>query len=103
MMSVDLTTESGLRAGKPRMQFERTLSRSAVDSGAWGHIYAVFPDGKRFLFVENDEQPEVRELKVVLKLVRGTESACADQINVRVRDSVVSRLPASARTASSPS
>ena len=66
IMSVDLTTESGLLAGKPRMLFERTLSRSAIDSGLWGHIYAVFPDGKRFLFVEHADQEEVRELKVVL-------------------------------------
>jgi hypothetical protein len=26
----------------------------------------VFPDGKRFLFVDNAVQPEVRELRVVL-------------------------------------
>jgi hypothetical protein len=26
----------------------------------------VFPDGKRFLFVDNPVQPEVRELRVVL-------------------------------------
>ena len=36
------------------------------DSGQWGHTLAVFPDGKRFLFVENPVQPEVRELRVVL-------------------------------------
>jgi serine/threonine-protein kinase len=66
IMSVDLATDAGLRAGKPRVLFERTLARSAIDSGQWGHIYAVFPDGKRFLFVENPEQPEVRELRVVL-------------------------------------
>ena len=39
---------------------------SAGDSGQWGHTFAVFPDGKRFLFVENPVQPEVRELRVVL-------------------------------------
>jgi hypothetical protein len=38
----------------------------AADSGAWGHTYGVFPDGKRFLFVDNAVQPEVRELRVVL-------------------------------------
>jgi len=32
----------------------------------WGHTYAVFPDGKWFLFIENAVQPEVRELRVVL-------------------------------------
>ena len=26
----------------------------------------MFPDGKRFLFVDNAAQPEVRELRVVL-------------------------------------
>ena len=66
VMTVDLNAESGLHPTKPRTLFERALSPSAADSGVWGHIYAVFPDGKRFLFVENAVQPEVRELRVVL-------------------------------------
>jgi hypothetical protein len=66
IMSVDLNSESGLHPTKPRMLFERTFSSSAADSGVWGHTWAVFPDGKRFLFVENAVQPEVRELRVVL-------------------------------------
>jgi eukaryotic-like serine/threonine-protein kinase len=65
MMSVDLNTESGLNSAKPRMLFERNFSLFA-ESGQWGHTYAVFPDGKRFLFVENAVRPEIRELKVVL-------------------------------------
>jgi Tol biopolymer transport system component len=66
VMSVDLNAESGLHAARPRMVFERAPSGTARDSGQWGHTYAVFPDGKRFLFVENVVQPEVRELRVVL-------------------------------------
>ena len=66
IMSVDLNSESGLHPTKPRMLFERTFSSSSADSGIWGHTWAVFPDGKRFLFVENPVQPEVRELRVVL-------------------------------------
>jgi eukaryotic-like serine/threonine-protein kinase len=66
VMTVDLNAESGLHPTKPRTLFERALSPSAADSGVWGHTYAVFPDGKRFLFVENAVQPEVRELRVVL-------------------------------------
>jgi len=66
LMSVDLNTDSGLNPGRPRALFERTLSSSSADSGQWGHTYAVFPDGKRFLFVENAARPEVRELRVVL-------------------------------------
>jgi eukaryotic-like serine/threonine-protein kinase len=66
VMSVDLNGESGLRPSKPRMLFERAVSPSAADSGQWGHTYAVFPDGKRFLFVDNAAQPEIRELRVVL-------------------------------------
>ncbi len=65
MMSVELNTESGLNSAKPRMLFERKFSLFA-ESGQWGHTYAVFPDGKRFLFVENAVRPEIRELKVVL-------------------------------------
>ena len=66
VMSVDVNGESGLHPTKPRLLFERAVSPSAADSGAWGHTYAVFPDGKRFLFVDNAVQPEVRELRVVL-------------------------------------
>jgi hypothetical protein len=65
-MTVDLDAESGLHPTKPRTLFERALSPSAADSGLWGHTYAVFPDRKRFLFVDNPVQPEVRELRVVL-------------------------------------
>jgi len=66
IMSVDLNTESGMNPTKPRTLFERTFSMSSGDAGVVGHIYAVFPDGKRFLFVENAARPEVRELKVIL-------------------------------------
>jgi len=66
LMSVDLKAESGLHPSKPRMLFERAFSPSAADSGVWGHTYAVFPDGKRFLFVDNPVQPEVRELRVII-------------------------------------
>jgi hypothetical protein len=65
VMSVDLNTQSGLNSAKPRILFERTLS-SFAESGQWGHTYAVFPDGKRFLFVENAVRSEIRELRVVL-------------------------------------
>jgi Tol biopolymer transport system component len=66
VMSVDLNTESGLSAAKPRLLFERPPSTDAFDSGQWGHTYAVFPDGKRFLFVESAAKPEIHELIVVL-------------------------------------
>ena len=65
-MSVELNTESGLHPAKSRLLFEKTFSASSADSGIWGHTWAVFPDGKRFLFVENPAQPEIRELRVVL-------------------------------------
>jgi eukaryotic-like serine/threonine-protein kinase len=66
LMSVDLNADSGLHPARPRRLFERTFSPSSVDSGAWGHTYAVFPDGNRFLFVENAPQPEIRDIRVVL-------------------------------------
>ena len=37
----------------------------SISPGSRGR-YAVSPDGKRFLLVENAVQPEVRELRVVL-------------------------------------
>ena len=66
VMSVDLNTESGLQAAKPRLLFEKMRSAAAGDAGLWGHTFGVFPDGKRFLFADNPVQPEVRELRVVL-------------------------------------
>jgi eukaryotic-like serine/threonine-protein kinase len=66
IMSVDLNSETGLHPAKPRLLFERALSSSSTESGIWGHNWAVFPDGKRFLFVGSPPQPEVRELRVVL-------------------------------------
>jgi serine/threonine-protein kinase len=66
LMSVDLNVASGLHPTRPRRLLDRTFAVSAADSGVWGHTYAVFPDGKRFLFVENGVRPEVRELRVVL-------------------------------------
>ena len=64
LMSVELSTESGLHAGKPRMLFETKFAR--VERGTLGHVLSVFPDGNRFLFVEHIVRPEVRELVVVL-------------------------------------
>jgi serine/threonine-protein kinase len=64
LMTVDLDTTSGLRAGKPRELFHGPLVRD--EPRMPGRSYAVFPDGKRFLFVERAPQPEIRELVVVL-------------------------------------
>jgi Tol biopolymer transport system component len=66
VMSVDVAADPVLRVGRPQMLFERAPSVSAMNSGQWGHTYAVMPDGKRFLFSSNAPRPEVRELKVVL-------------------------------------
>jgi serine/threonine-protein kinase len=66
VMGVELNGVAGLHPAKARMLFERAVSPSAADSGVWGHTYAVFPDGKRVLFVDNVVQPEIRELRVIL-------------------------------------
>jgi len=65
-MSVDLNAESAAPESKPRPLFERPSAPIAIDSRQFGHTFAVFPDGKRFLFVDQPVQPEVRELRVVL-------------------------------------
>ncbi len=64
VMAADVETGSALRVAKPRMLFENAAVR--MDTAFWGRAYAVFPDGKRFLFVERAVPPEVRELVVVL-------------------------------------
>lgn len=52
--------------GRDPPTVERAFSSFSADSGIWGHTSAVFPDGKRFLFVDSPVQPEVRELRLVL-------------------------------------
>ncbi len=63
LMSADVILAPALTVGKPRLVFETKLD---LDGGlAW--MYDVYPDGKRFLFLEEaSAQPEVRELRVVL-------------------------------------
>ncbi len=63
MMVVDVTTEPGFRAGRPRLLFRN-------DFGATTPLrdYDVTPDGQRFLMVRGGLSPpeEITELKVVL-------------------------------------
>ena len=60
--TIDVNTQSGLNAGKPRMLFETKFRLE----GALGRTYAVFPDGRRFLFVDQEAAPKAREIVVVL-------------------------------------
>ncbi len=63
LMAVDVNTQSGWSVGKPRMLFEHKFTVPSLEAR---RAYDVFPDGKRFLFVERAAQREVRELSVVL-------------------------------------
>lgn len=63
VMCVDLHTDQGLQPGKPRMLFE---NRFSLDQRMQGRIGAALPNGKGFVFVEQINPPEVRELVVVL-------------------------------------
>jgi serine/threonine-protein kinase len=61
--AVDISTEGGFSASKPRELF-----RGGYRDSQGGAGYAMSPDGKRFLMVKNDPQPEenVTHLRVVL-------------------------------------
>jgi Tol biopolymer transport system component len=52
MMAVDIATQSGFAAGKPRMLFEGRYERSPATSPN----YDVSPDGQRFLMLKPSEQ-----------------------------------------------
>jgi serine/threonine protein kinase/Tol biopolymer transport system component len=52
MMAVDIGTQSGFAAGKPRMLFEGRYERSPATSPN----YDVSPDGQRFLMLKADEK-----------------------------------------------
>ena len=63
MMAVDIATQPGFAAGKPRMLFEGRYESSpmAVDN------YDVSPDGQRFLMVKASEQAQApTQINVVL-------------------------------------
>jgi hypothetical protein len=51
-MAVDIATQSGFAAGKPRMLFEGRYQLSPVQTDD----YDVSPDGQRFLMLKPSEQ-----------------------------------------------
>jgi serine/threonine protein kinase/Tol biopolymer transport system component len=64
MMAVDIATQPGFAAGKPRMLFERQYVRTPGTNSN----YDVFPDGQRFLMLKAVEQAQAAptQINVVL-------------------------------------
>jgi eukaryotic-like serine/threonine-protein kinase len=64
MMAVDITTQPGFSAGKPRMLFERRYAPGVVPVAN----FAVSPDGQRFLMVKPVEEAQAAptQINVVL-------------------------------------
>jgi len=64
MMAVDIATQPGFAAGKPRMLFEGRYQLSPVQSAD----YDVSPDGRRFLMLRPSEQTQAAptQINVVL-------------------------------------
>jgi eukaryotic-like serine/threonine-protein kinase len=62
MMAVDIATQPGFAAGKPRMLFEGRYELSPVQSDN----YDVSPDGQRFLMLKPTEQAAPTQINVVL-------------------------------------
>jgi hypothetical protein len=63
MMAVDITTQPGFAAGKPRMLFEGPYELTQFTNPN----YDVSPDGQRFLMLKPTEQAKVapRQINVV--------------------------------------
>ena len=65
MMALDVATQTGFSAGKPRLLFERPYFRS--DFPLVGTAYDVSADGQRFLMVkETEPAAAVTQINVVL-------------------------------------
>jgi serine/threonine-protein kinase len=62
MMAVDIATQPGFAAGKPRMLFEGRYVLSPVQTDN----YDVSPDGQRFLMLKPTEQAALTQINVVL-------------------------------------
>ena len=65
VMYADLNIQD-MQPGRPRKLFEIPFHMPFLLAGIGGRTGAVFPDGKRLLFVEESDPPDVRELVVVL-------------------------------------
>ena len=64
MMAVDIATQTGFAAGKPRPLFEGDYRSTAT---GWARPnYDVSPDGQRFLMLKTVEQAPVTQINVVL-------------------------------------
>ena len=64
MMAVDIETKEGFRAGTPKALFEGQYLGGPVGMQP-GLGYDVSPDGKRFLMIKPESQPNVAQLQVV--------------------------------------
>jgi Tol biopolymer transport system component len=65
MMSVSVSTEPELRAGKPSVLFEWRHPPRLFE-GLYRRYYDVTPDGQRFLMIEGEEGEASKQLHVVL-------------------------------------
>ncbi len=62
MMAVEIATQPGFVAGKPRMLFEGRYESSPIA----GHNYDVSPDGQRFLMLKPSEAAEAASTQIVV-------------------------------------
>jgi len=64
MMAVDIATQPGFAAGKPRMLFEGRYERAPVPIAN----YDVSPDGQRFLMLKPSEASEATPTQINIVL-----------------------------------
>lgn len=61
MMAVSIETSPSFKAGKPEMLFERMYYSYSYTSS-----YDIHPDGSRFLMIKSEDEPESRQISIVL-------------------------------------
>jgi hypothetical protein len=62
LFGVSVATAPRLVVGKPEVVYQGQFWRSSIA----GPNYDVAPDGKRFLTIESDKEPELTQIHVVL-------------------------------------
>jgi hypothetical protein len=61
IMAVPIEISPTFKAGKPRMLFEKNYYSYSYTSS-----YYIHPDGNQFLMIKSEDEPETRQISVVL-------------------------------------
>ena len=84
LMAVSIETEPEFKAGEPRLLFERKPKMA----GWWWTNYCAAPDGERFIWIDENIQPQAEKMHVVYnwfeELTAKVEAAQQSQLQTNV-------------------